>query len=172
MKLFLCVEFTKVTVAMLRFAFATWSAENCSNILVMKLVELQQYGANVFSKIFDKSYFMSWFLSQCLKHCYLFFLIKQFSLIYPKPRWHINNFQQARKILISILTQCKAIHEQLTCNRDQTFFPVTCVVRNISDCVHRLLRYLFPWQQFVAKKGLDKLQEQYLLRKSSSQQLI
>jgi len=83
----------------------------------------------------------------------LFIWIKQFSLIYPKTRRHLNNFQQARKILISILTQCKAIQEQLTCNRDQTLLPVTCIVRNISDCVHRLLRYLFLWQQFAAKKA-------------------
>jgi len=141
---------------MLRFVFAAWSAKNCSNILVMQPVELQQYNATVFWKIFHKSYFMSWFLSQCLKHCYLLFLIKQFSLIYPKTRRHINNFQQARKILISILTQCKAIQEQLTCNRDQTFLPVTCVVRNISDCVQRLLRYLFLWQQCAAKKRAEQ----------------
>jgi len=138
---------------MLRFAFATWSAKNCSNILVMQPVELQQYNATVFSKIFDKSYFMSCFLSQCSKHRCLLFLIKQFSLICPKTRRHINNLQQARKILISILTQCKAIQEQLTCSRELTFLPVTCVVRNISDCVYRLLRYLFPWQQVAAKKG-------------------
>jgi len=62
----------KVPVAMLRFAFATWSAKNCSNMLVMQPVELQQYNATISSKIFDKIYFMSWFLSQCLEHCYLF----------------------------------------------------------------------------------------------------
>jgi len=119
----------------------------------MQPVELQQYNATISSKIFDKSYFMSWFLSQCSKQRYLLFLIKRFSLIYQKNRRLINNFQQARKILISILTQCKPIHEQLTCNRDQTFLPVTCVVRNTSDCVHRLLRYFFHGNNLLRKKA-------------------
>ena len=68
---FFASSFPKVTVAMLRFAFATWSAKNCSNILVIQPVELKQYNAIVSSRISDKSYFMSCFLSQCLKHCYL-----------------------------------------------------------------------------------------------------
>jgi len=57
-------------------------------------------------------------------------------MTYTNIRRYKKKFQQKRIILISILTQWTAIQEQLTCNREQTFYPVTCVARNTSYCVH------------------------------------